>query len=75
MDIGGLVARPQSLSLDDLRARPRHEVNFTLECSGNHGIGLDFFIGGIGNATWAGAQLAPLLQRAIVLDGASEVVF
>ena len=36
--IDGLVARPQSLSLADLMARPRREVTFTLECSGNNGF-------------------------------------
>ena len=48
MSIGGLVARPLTLTLDDLKSRPRREVTFTLECSGN--TGLPFFIGGIGNA-------------------------
>ena len=59
--IAGLVAHPQSLTLADLKARKRREVDFTLECSGNTGTGLDFFIGGIGNARWGGTQLAPLL--------------
>ena len=35
--IGGLVHRPLSLSLADIKARARHEVDFTLECSGNTG--------------------------------------
>ena len=69
--ISGLVARPQSLSLDDLKARARREVDFTMECSGN--TGLPFFIGGIGNARWAGTRLAPVLQHARV-EG-TEVVF
>ena len=73
--IAGLVARPQSLTLADLKARQRREVDFTLECSGNTGTGLDFFIGGIGNARWAGAQLAPLLEEAGILDQGAEVVF
>ena len=73
LTIGGLVARPQSLSLADLKARTRREVDFTLECSGN--TGFPFFIGGIGNARWAGASLAPLLRRAGVLDEGIEVVF
>jgi DMSO/TMAO reductase YedYZ molybdopterin-dependent catalytic subunit len=73
--IEGLVAHPQSLTLADLKARRRREVDFTLECSGNTGTGLDFFIGGIGNARWAGAQLAPLLEEAGVLDQGTEVVF
>ena len=33
--LDGLVRRPQSLSLDDLKARRLYEVDFTLECSGN----------------------------------------
>ena len=73
VEITGLVARPMTVSLADLMARPRREIEFTLECSGN--TGLPFFIGGIGNAVWGGAQLAPLLQRARPLDSASEVVF
>ena len=74
LGIGGLVAQPQSLSLDDLKnARPRREVTFTLECSGNHGF--PFVIGAIGNARWAGTPLAPLLHRAGVLDQGTEVVF
>src|SRR3954463_4408973 len=73
LGIGGLVAKPQSLSLADLKARPRREVTFTLECSGNHGF--PFVIGAIGNARWAGTPLAPLLQRAGVLDQGTEVVF
>ena len=60
--IGGLVKRPQTLTLADLKARPRREVDFTLECSGN--TGLPFFHGGVGNARWAGAQLAPILRQA-----------
>ncbi len=73
--IGGLVARPQSLALADLKTRPRHEVDFTLECSGNADTSSAFFFGGIGTARWGGARLAPLLEEAGVLDDAKEVVF
>ena len=73
--IEGLVARPRSLTLADIKARPRHEVDFTLECSGNTGTGLAFFIGGIGNARWAGARLAPLLEEADILNEGTEVIF
>jgi DMSO/TMAO reductase YedYZ molybdopterin-dependent catalytic subunit len=48
-------------------------VNFTLECSGNHGA--PFVIGAVGNARWGGARLAPLLERAGVLKEATEVIF
>ena len=73
--IDGLVAHPRSVALADLKARPVHEVNFTLECSGNGDTSSEFFFGGIGTARWGGARLAPLLQEAGVLDGATEVVF
>ncbi|MFN7931692.1 MAG: molybdopterin-dependent oxidoreductase [Bryobacteraceae bacterium] len=73
LEIDGMVARPRTLTMADIKARPLQEVDFTLECSGNHGF--PFFIGGIGNARWGGARLAPLLEQANVLDGATEVIF
>ena len=73
LQIGGLVQQPGIFSLADLRARPRQEVTFTIECSGN--TGLPWFTGGIGNATWAGTPLAPVLQEAGILDRGIEVVF
>jgi DMSO/TMAO reductase YedYZ molybdopterin-dependent catalytic subunit len=71
--IEGLVARPLSFGLADLKARPRRELTFTLECSGN--TGLPFLIGAVGNARWAGTPLAPLLERAGVHAPDAEVVF
>ncbi|WP_152363906.1 molybdopterin-dependent oxidoreductase [Microlunatus speluncae] len=73
LSIGGLVDHRKTLSLADLRAAPRREVDFTLECSGN--TGLPFFIGGIGNGRWAGTPLAPLLKMAGVRKDGREVVF
>ncbi|HEX2282643.1 MAG TPA: sulfite oxidase [Thermomicrobiales bacterium] len=73
LEVGGLVAQPLTLTLDDLKARQRQEVTFTMECSGN--TGLPFFTGGVGNATWAGTLLAPLLDEAGVLEEGIEVVF
>jgi DMSO/TMAO reductase YedYZ molybdopterin-dependent catalytic subunit len=67
LEIGGLVKNPLQLTLAAIKARPRQEVVFTVECSGNHGF--PFFTGGIGNARWAGTPLAPILQEA------GEVVF
>jgi DMSO/TMAO reductase YedYZ molybdopterin-dependent catalytic subunit len=73
LNIGGLVAHPMTISLADLQSRRRRQVEFTLECSGN--TGLPFFIGGVGNAVWGGARLAPLLVHAGLDERASEVVF
>jgi DMSO/TMAO reductase YedYZ molybdopterin-dependent catalytic subunit len=73
LEIGGLVDKPMTLTLDDLKARERQEVTFTLECSGN--TGLPFLNGGIGNATWTGTPLAALLDEAGVQEPGIEVVF
>jgi DMSO/TMAO reductase YedYZ molybdopterin-dependent catalytic subunit len=73
LEVTGRVKQPLSLTLDQVKARPRQEVTFTLECSGN--TGLPFFWGGVGNATWAGTALAPLLQEAGILDKGKEIVF
>jgi DMSO/TMAO reductase YedYZ molybdopterin-dependent catalytic subunit len=73
LEITGLVKRPMTFTLRDLKARPRQEVVFTLECSGNHG--LPGFSAGVGTAKWAGTPLAPLLQEVGVLDKGIEVVF
>ena len=73
LEIAGLVTRPLSLTIEALKARARHEVEFTLECSGNHGT--NDFTGGIGNARWGGARLAPLLREAGIKENGIEVVF
>ena len=73
LEISGLVAQPMTLTLAELKARARQEVTFTMECSGNSG--LPFFTGGIGNATWTGTPLAPLLEEAGVREDGIEVVF
>ena len=36
---------------------------------------MPFFIGGVGNATWAGTPLAMILEEAGVMEGVVEVVF
>ena len=41
---GELLPQPLDLTLDDIKARERAEVTFTMECSGN--TGLPFFTGG-----------------------------
>ena len=73
LEISGLVTTPISLSLADLQSRERQEVTCTIECSGNSG--LPFLTGAVGNATWAGASLAALLEEAGVQEQGSEVVF
>jgi DMSO/TMAO reductase YedYZ molybdopterin-dependent catalytic subunit len=73
LTLGGFVDQPMSLTLDDLKARPRQERTVTLECSGNSAF--PFNKGLVSNATWAGTSLAALLEEAGMQDGAKEVVF
>ena len=47
LNLSGLV-KPTVLTLDQLKAAPRQEVTFTLECSGNNG--LPFAQSTVGNA-------------------------
>jgi DMSO/TMAO reductase YedYZ molybdopterin-dependent catalytic subunit len=73
LEVAGLVNQAMSLTLDQVKARPRQEVAFTVECSGNHGFPWN---GGlVGNAVWAGTPLAPLLQEAGMREAGKEVVF
>jgi DMSO/TMAO reductase YedYZ molybdopterin-dependent catalytic subunit len=73
LGVDGLVARPGSLSLANLKSRPRKRVEFALECSGN--TAFPVFTGAVGNAVWGGAALAPVLRSAGPLESAAEVVF
>lgn len=73
LQIHGLVQRPMTLSLADLKSRTSQDVAFTIECSGNHGFGWNF--GLIGNAVWTGTSLAAVLREARPLPDGSEVVF
>jgi DMSO/TMAO reductase YedYZ molybdopterin-dependent catalytic subunit len=68
LEIGGAVARPTTLSLDDLRALPAYERAVTLECAGNGRLGMrplptgepwgDF---AVSTARWTGALLHDVL--------------
>jgi len=82
LEVGGLVERPFSLSLDDLRERPAVEVVSTMECAGNgrvhvepHVVSQPWLLEAVGTARWRGATLAPLLEEAGIGEGAVEVLF
>jgi DMSO/TMAO reductase YedYZ molybdopterin-dependent catalytic subunit len=73
LEIAGLVDRPLTLSLDDLRKLPKHEQLMTLECSGNGSS--RGFIGAVYNSRWTGTLLAPLLKQCGIRPEAREIVF
>ncbi len=73
LKLSGLIERPRTFSLADLRQRPRQEVVMTLECAGNRGF--DGFIGAVHNARWGGTPLSTVLEEAGVHADGIEVVF
>jgi sulfane dehydrogenase subunit SoxC len=82
LEIGGLVDRPLSLSLDEIRDRPATELAVTMECAGNgrahvepHVVSQPWVLEAVGTARWGGVPVRALLDEAGVRDGAVEVLF
>jgi DMSO/TMAO reductase YedYZ molybdopterin-dependent catalytic subunit len=73
LDIGGLLDRPRSLTLDELKALPKKDVLMTLECSGNGSS--KGFMNAVYNSRWTGTPLAPLLKDCGIRPEAIELVF
>ncbi len=71
--ISGLVKKPRTLSIAQIKARRRRTVTATLECSGNSSN--PGFMGAIGNIEWTGTPVASLLKACRPLDSAIEAVF
>jgi DMSO/TMAO reductase YedYZ molybdopterin-dependent catalytic subunit len=82
LEIGGLVERELSLSIEELRARPVVRRVVTMECAGNgrarlepHVFSQPWLSEAVGTGEWGGVPLAALLEEAGVRDGAVEVLF
>ena len=82
LEVGGLVKRALSLSLDDLQRRETIELPSTMECAGNGRARLDprpvsqpWLTEAIGTAAWTGTPLASLLEEADLDESAVEVLF
>jgi sulfite dehydrogenase len=82
LGVGGHVARPLSLTLEQLRKLPAVEVVAVNQCSGNGRAafeprvpGVQWAQGAMGNARWTGVRLKDLLDKAGVKTGAVDVVF
>jgi len=82
LNVGGLVKRPLSLSLQDLVKMPSQTQFVTLECAGNGRSllsprvnGEQWNLGAVSTAEWTGVPLAEVLDRAGVKGDAREVVF
>lgn len=73
LEIAGLVEKPQTLTLDDIKKLPRKDQLMTLECSGNGAS--KGFSNAVYNSKWTGTPLKPLLEAAGIKPGAVEVAF
>jgi DMSO/TMAO reductase YedYZ molybdopterin-dependent catalytic subunit len=80
--VGGHVAHPLELTLEDLRARPATTLAVTLECAGNgrarlmpRPISQPWLVEAVGTAEWTGTPLAGVLRDAGVKPEAVELVF
>ncbi|GKV33049.1 hypothetical protein SLEP1_g41599 [Rubroshorea leprosula] len=71
VDICGLIENPKKLYMRDIWMLPKYSVTATLQCAGNRrtamsntrkvrGVGWD--VSALGNAVWAGAKLADVLE-------------
>src|SRR2546422_6101522 len=81
LKVDGRVAHPLELTLGDLRARPAQEVTATMECAGNgralltpHVVSQPWLLEAVGNATWTGVLLEPMVEGAGLPDDAVEGV-
>src|SRR5262245_11923184 len=82
LEIGGRVARPLTLSLEEIEARPARTIAVTMECAGNgralyepRALSQPWLLEAVGTAEWTGTPLAPILEEAGVEADALEVVF
>jgi sulfite oxidase len=82
LNVGGSVATPLSLTMDDLKKLPAAELIGVLECAGNGRAfyqppvpGMQWGNGAAGNARWRGVRLADVLKRAGLKSSAREILF
>jgi DMSO/TMAO reductase YedYZ molybdopterin-dependent catalytic subunit len=82
LEIGGLVERPLTMALDDIKARPSRTLAVTMECAGNgralyepRALSQPWLLEAVGTAEWTGTPLGPVLEEAGLRPEALEVVF
>jgi sulfite oxidase len=82
LKIDGVVERPMTLTMKDLKKLPRVELVGVLECAGNGRKfyqprlpGAQWAFGSVGNGRWAGARLRDVLGKAGMKSSATEILF
>ena len=82
LEVSGLVDKPASLSLEEVRGRPAITLAVTMECAGNGRALLDprpvsqpWHLEAVGTAEWTGTPLKGLLEEASLREEAGEILF
>jgi DMSO/TMAO reductase YedYZ molybdopterin-dependent catalytic subunit len=80
--VEGEIEKPFDINFDELTKLEAKKIPAMLECAGNSRSflepkvkGVQWRIGGVGNAEWIGVPLSILLERAGVKKGATEIIF
>jgi DMSO/TMAO reductase YedYZ molybdopterin-dependent catalytic subunit len=81
LKIDGVVEKPMTLTMADLKKLPRVELVGVLECAGNgrsfyepHLPGAQWAFGSVGNGRWTGVRLRDILQKAGIKTSAKEIL-
>jgi DMSO/TMAO reductase YedYZ molybdopterin-dependent catalytic subunit len=79
--VEGEVEKPFEIGYDELTKLESKKVPITLECAGNNRSflepkvkGVQWGLGGVGNAEWTGVPLSTLLDRARLKPSAHEII-
>ncbi|MFQ5880429.1 MAG: sulfite oxidase [Dehalococcoidia bacterium] len=82
LKVGGLVSKPMSLTLDEIREQPAATIAVTMECAGNgralltpRPISQPWLLEAVGTAEWTGTPLQGILAEAGINDKAVEIIF
>lgn len=82
LEIAGLVERPLTLSVADLRRMRAKTLRVTIECAGNGRAqmsprypSMPWIEEGVSTAEWTGVALADLLSAAVLKPSAKDLVF
>ncbi len=82
LEIAGLVSKPLSLTLDEIKRRPAVTLTVTMECAGNgrallnpRPVSQPWLVEAVGTAGWTGTPLRGLLEEAGLGGRAVDIVF
>ncbi len=82
LTVGGLVSRPMTLTLDEIRNRPVRKIVTTMECAGNgrallspRPVSQPWMLEAVSTAEWTGTPLRDLLAETGLGTEAVEVLF